>query len=65
MAFTTERGLFEHYSDDTITHNNIDDLIIDWIDTLLLTDNDGNLYTEETLKDSLKAYYSDIDDCSF
>ena len=65
MAFTTERGLFEHYSDNTITHNNIDDLISDWIDTLHLTDSDGNRYTEETLKSSLKAYYSDIDDWSF
>ena len=46
-------------------NKNIDDLILDWIDTLLLKDNDGNLYTEETLKDSLKAYYSDIDDWSF
>ena len=27
MAFTTERELYEHYSDNTITHNNIDSLI--------------------------------------
>ena len=46
MAITTERGLYESYSDDTITHSNIDDLITDWIDTLQLTDSDGNLYTE-------------------
>jgi len=45
MAIITERGLCESYSDDTITHSNIDDLIEDWIDNLLLTDSDGNLYT--------------------
>ena len=65
MAITTERELFEYYSDDTITHNNIDDLISDWIDTLYLNDSDGNLYNEETLKDSLKEYYTDISDWSF
>ena len=65
MAITTERGLYESYSDDTITHSNIDDLITDWIDTLQLTDSDGNLYTEETLKSSLKTYYTNITDWSF
>ena len=65
MAITTERGLYESYSDDTITHNDIDDLIEDWIDTLQLFDSDGNLYTEETLKSSLKTYYTNITDWSF
>ncbi len=65
MAIITERGLCESYSDDTITHSNIDDLIEDWIDNLLLTDSDGNLYTEETLKSSLKTYYTNITDWSF
>ena len=65
MDITTERELFEYYSDDTITHNSIDDLISDWVDTLYLNDSDGNLYTEETLKDSLKEYYTDINDWSF
>ena len=65
MAITTERGLYESYCDDTITHSNIDDLIEDWIDTLQLTDSDGNIYTEETLKSSLKTYYTDITDWSF
>ena len=49
MAFTTERELYEHYSDDTITHNNINDLINDSkIDkkriALLSIDIDGNDY---------------------
>ena len=65
MAITTERELYESYSDDTITHNDIDDLIEDWIDTLQLFDSDGNLYTEETLKSSLKTYYTNITDWSF
>ena len=64
MALTTERGLFEHYSDDTITHDDIDALISDWL-SLEFTDSDGNLYTEETLKSSLKEYYTDISDWSF
>ena len=64
MAITTERELFEHYSDNTITHNNIDDLIADWL-SLEFNDSDGNLYTEETLKSSLKRYYTDVTDWSF
>ena len=43
MNFTTEQQLWEHYSDDTITHNNINDLINDWLNVLQFTDNDGNL----------------------
>jgi len=65
MAIITERGLCESYSDDTRSDSNIDDLIEDWIDNLLLTDSDGNLYTEETLKSSLKTYYTNITDWSF
>ena len=65
MAFTTERELYEHYSDDTITHNNINDLINDWINELQLQDLNNNLFTEETLKEFLKTSYSDVTDWSF
>ena len=65
MAITTERELYEHYSDNTITHNNINDLISDWVDTLQLQDSNGNIYTEETLKSFLKSYYTDVSDWSF
>ena len=65
MNFTTEQQLYEHYSDGTITHNNINDLISDWINTLQLTDIDGNLYTEETLKNYLKTSCPNITDWSF
>ena len=64
MSITTERELFEHYSDNTITHNNIDDLIADWI-SLKFDDTNGNLYNEETLKSSLKTWYPNINDWSF
>tara|TARA_R100001377_G_scaffold9689_1_gene4934 strand:- start:658 stop:855 length:198 start_codon:yes stop_codon:yes gene_type:complete len=65
MAFTTERELYEHYSDDTITHNNINDLINDWINELQLQDLNNNLFTEETLKEFLKTSYSNVTDWSF
>ena len=65
MNFTTEQQLWEHYSDDTITHNNINDLINDWLNVLQFTDNDGNLLTEQELKNYLKTTYPNIMDCSF
>ena len=65
MNFTTEQQLWEHYSDDTITHNNINDLINDWLNVLQFTDNDGNLLTEQDLKNYLKTTYTNITDWSF
>tara|TARA_A100001391_G_C5017176_1_gene264795 strand:- start:766 stop:963 length:198 start_codon:yes stop_codon:yes gene_type:complete len=65
MNFTTEQQLWEHYSDDTITHNNINDLINDWLNVLQFTDNDGNLLTEQELKNYLKTTYTNITDWSF
>ena len=65
MNFTTEQQLWEHYSDDTITHNNINDLINDWLNVLQFTDNDGNLLTEQELKNYLKTTYPNITDWSF
>jgi len=65
MNFTTEQQLWEYYSDDTITHNNINDLINDWLNVLQFTDNDGNLLTEQELKNYLKTTYSNITDWSF
>ena len=65
MNFTTEQQLWEHYSDDTITHNNINDLINDWLNVLQFTDNDGNLLTEQELKNYLKTIYPNITDWSF
>ena len=65
MNFTTEQQLWEHYSDDTITHNNINDLINDWLNVLQFTDNDGNLLTEQELKNYLKTTYPNIMDWSF
>tara|TARA_Y100000361_G_scaffold131743_1_gene128633 strand:- start:1102 stop:1299 length:198 start_codon:yes stop_codon:yes gene_type:complete len=65
MNFTTEQQLWEHYSDDTITHNNINDLINDWLNVLQFTDNDGNLLTEQELKNYLKTNYPNITDWSF
>ena len=65
MNFTTEQQLWEHYSDDTITHNNINDLINDLLNVLQFTDNDGNLLTEQELKNYLKTTYTNITDWSF
>ena len=65
MNFTTEQQLWEHYSDDTITHNNINDLINDRLNVLQFTDNDGNLLTEQELKNYLKTTYTNITDWSF
>jgi len=65
MNFTTEQQLWEHYSDDTITHNNINDLINDWLNVLQFTDNDGKLLTEQELKNYLKTTYPNIMDWSF
>jgi hypothetical protein len=65
MNFTTEQQLWEYYSDDTITHNNINDLINDWLNVLQFTDNDGNLLTEQELKNYLKTTYPNITDWSF
>ena len=65
MNFTNEQQLWEHYSDDTITHNNINDLINDWLNVLQFTDNDGNLLTEQELKNYLKTTYTNITDWSF
>ena len=65
MNFTTEQQLWEHYSDNTITHNNINDLINDWLNVLQFTDNDGNLLTEQELKNYLKTTYPNIMDWSF
>ena len=65
MNFTTEQQLWEYYSDDTITHNNINDLINDWLNVLQFTDNGGNLLTEQELKNYLKTTYPNIMDWSF
>tara|TARA_E500000305_G_C3819488_1_gene142230 strand:- start:200 stop:397 length:198 start_codon:yes stop_codon:yes gene_type:complete len=65
MNFTTEQQIWEHYSDDTITHNNINDLINDWINELQLQDSNNNLFTEQTLKQFLKTSYSNVTDWSF
>jgi len=62
--FTTEQQLWEYYSDDTITHNNINDLINNWLNVVQFTDN-GNLLTEQELKNYLKTIYPDITDWSF
>ena len=65
MNFTTEQQLWEYYSDYKITHNNINDLINDWLNVLQFTDNDGNLLTEQELKNYLKTTYPNITDWSF
>ena len=65
FLFTTEQQLWEYYSDDTITHNNINDLINHWLNVVQFTDNDGNLLTEQELKNHLKIIYPDITDWSF
>ena len=64
FLFTTEKQLWEYYSDDTITHNNINDLINHWLNVVQFTDN-GNLLTEQELKNHLKTIYPDITDWSF
>jgi len=64
FLFTTEQQLWEYYSDDTITHNNINDLINNWLNVVQFTDN-GNLLTEQELKNYLKTIYPDITDWSF
>ena len=64
FLFTTEKQLWEYYSDDTITHNNINDLINHWLNVVQFTDN-GNLLTEQELKNHLKTIYPNITDWSF
>ena len=65
MSFTTEQQIWEYYSDDSITYNNINDLINDFLNELHVSDDNGNLYTEETLKNKLKSLHSDVTDWSF
>ena len=65
MSLTTEQQIWEHYSDDSITYNNINDLINDFLNELHVSDDNGNLYTEETLKNKLKSLHSDVTDWSF
>ena len=57
MNFTTEQQLWEHYSDNTIKHNNINDLINDWLNVVQFTDNDGNVLTEQELKNHWEEWY--------
>jgi len=44
---------------------NINDLINDWLNVVQFTDNNGNLLTEQELKNHLKTIFPNITDWSF